>query len=145
MHGWVKGCLKECVGEGNPPSIPFSFSPIHFFPPNIPPPPHAHTTVQEAQLLPPSPPPPLTHTHTWKGILGMSSRSFSSRRQGHSCRKRSDTSNVAPPHISREPALASTEAVAGPALSMSKVRMRVASRDWCASRLQQGGGGGIRV
>jgi hypothetical protein len=42
---------------------------------------------------------------------------------------------VAPPHISRLPAPAMICAVAGAALSMSCVRMRVASSDWCASRL----------
>lgn len=74
----------------------------------------------------------LPHPHTWKGTLGICSLSFSRRLQGHSCRKRRDTSKVAPPHISREPALASTWAMAGAALSMSWVRMRVASRDCTA-------------
>ncbi len=42
---------------------------------------------------------------------------------------------MAPPHISSDAALRSTCAVAGPAFRMSYVRMRVASRLWCASRL----------
>jgi hypothetical protein len=75
-------------------------------------------------------------------MLGMSSLSCSSLLQGHSCRKRSATSKVAPPHISRLPAGARMADVAGAALSMSCVRMRVAIRDWCASRLRGGGGGG---
>mmetsp|Transcript_9721 Transcript_9721/g.24162 ORF Transcript_9721/g.24162 Transcript_9721/m.24162 type:complete len:219 (-) Transcript_9721:1442-2098(-) len=68
-------------------------------------------------------------------MLGMASRRRSRRRQGHSCRKRSATSNVAPPHISSEPAFCRMCEVAGATLSMSMVRMRVASRDWCASRM----------
>ena len=46
------------------------------------------------------------------------------------------TSKVAPPHISRLAQGARILEVAGAALSMSCVRMRVASRLWCASRLQ---------
>ncbi len=48
----------------------------------------------------------------------------------------SATSKVAPPHISRLAQGARILDVAGAALSMSCVRMRVASRLWCASRLQ---------
>lgn len=73
-------------------------------------------------------------------MFGICSRSCSSLLQGHSCRKRSATSNVAPPHISKLPAGARMCAVAGAALSMSWVRMRVAISDWWASRLQDNTG-----
>ena len=73
---------------------------------------------------------------TWKGILGIWSRSSSRRRQGHSCRKRRATSKVAPPHTSREAAFFMMCEVAAAAFSMSCDRMRVANRLWCASRLQ---------
>lgn len=72
---------------------------------------------------------------TWKGMLGTLSRSRSKRRQGSSCRNLRATSKVAPPHISRLAQGARILAVAGAAFTMSCVRMRVASRDWCASRL----------
>lgn len=68
-------------------------------------------------------------------MLGIWSRSSSRRRQGHSCRKRRATSKVAPPHTSSEAAFLMMCAVAGAAFSMSCVRMRVANRLWCASRL----------
>ena len=70
----------------------------------------------------------------WKGTFGTASRSCSRRCHGHSCRNRSETSNVAPPHISSEYADASASAVAGADAKRSRVRMRVASALWCASR-----------
>ena len=69
-------------------------------------------------------------------MLGTFSHSRSRRRQGSSCRKRSATSKVAPPHISRLAHGAKIFEVAGAAFTMSCVRMRVASSDWCASRLR---------
>ena len=44
-------------------------------------------------------------------------------------------SNVAPPHISSEKQSARMSAVPSAPLSMSRVRRRVLSRDWCASRI----------
>ncbi len=67
---------------------------------------------------------------TWNGMFGMRSLSSSRRRQGHSCKKRRATSKVAPPHTSRDAASFMTCEVALAALSMSCVRMRVASRLW---------------
>ncbi len=63
-------------------------------------------------------------------------RALSTRRRCHgsSCRKRYATSNVAPPHISCEKKPAARCAVACATRSMSRVRTRVASSDWCASR-----------
>ena len=70
-----------------------------------------------------------------RGTLGTAARSSSRRLQGHSCRKRSETSNVAPPQTSREAAEERACAVKGAALTRSWVRTRVASSDWCASRM----------
>ena len=67
-------------------------------------------------------------------MLGTASRSFSSLCHGHSCRNRRETSKVAPPHISSEYAPANASAVAGADARRSRVRIRVASADWCASR-----------
>ena len=44
-------------------------------------------------------------------------------------------SNVAPPHISSEKQSARMSAVPSAPLTMSRVRRRVESSDWCASRI----------
>ena len=74
---------------------------------------------------------------TWKSMSGAASRSFFNRSQGHSWRKRIDTSKVAPPHISIENTSEvplNAAFVASAALSKSAVRIRVARRLWWASR-----------
>ena len=67
-------------------------------------------------------------------MLGTASRICARRSHGHSCKKRIATSKVAPPQFSSESSGAIVCAVAGAASSSSRVRMRVASSDWCASR-----------
>ena len=63
-------------------------------------------------------------------------RAAASRRShGSSCRKRIEVSNVAPPHISRLKSCGIRCATASAICSMSYVRTRVASSDWCASRI----------
>lgn len=54
------------------------------------------------------------------------------RSHGSSAKKRMQTSNVAPPHVSSDqnPTLSIFSAMP----SMVSVRMRVAMSDWCASR-----------
>ena len=59
----------------------------------------------------------------------------SSRSHGSSCRNRIDVSNVAPPHISRLNRSGVRCATASATASRSYVRTRVASSDWCASRI----------
>ncbi|MBX7557399.1 FAD-dependent oxidoreductase [Streptomyces sp. tea 10] len=70
----------------------------------------------------------------WMGMFGIASRSSRSRSHGSSPRKRSATSYVAPPQASTESSPGSRCAYAGAAASRSRVRTRVASRDWWASR-----------
>ena len=70
----------------------------------------------------------------WIGMFGSSARSSSRRCHGSSWRKRSATSYVAPPQASTESSPGRVCATAGAAASRSRVRTRVASRDWWASR-----------
>ena len=58
-----------------------------------------------------------------------------SRSHGSSCRKRYATSKVAPPQHSNENARASSLPATAAPLARSIVRTRVASSDWCASRI----------
>ena len=67
-------------------------------------------------------------------MFGTASRICARRSHGHSWRKRMETSKVAPPQFSSDISGAIVCAVAGAASSSSRVRMRVASSDWCASR-----------
>ena len=62
-----------------------------------------------------------------------------SRSQGSSCRKRMATSKVAPPHTPPRTAAAAGARSTGAIAAMSRVRMRVASSDWCASRMRRVG------
>ena len=65
----------------------------------------------------------------------MRSRSNSRRSHGDSYRKRYAVSNVAPPHISSEKQSFRISATPSAPFTMSLVRMRVDSSDWCASRI----------
>ena len=67
-------------------------------------------------------------------MFGISSCSSASRVHGSSLRKRSATSYVAPPHASADHSPGSIRAMWGATLMRSRVRTRVASSDWCASR-----------
>ena len=67
-------------------------------------------------------------------MLGTASRRRARRSHGSSCRKRSATSNVAPPQHSSEKSSGSSRARYPAAPSMSNVLIRVANSDWCASR-----------
>ena len=72
--------------------------------------------------------------HRQPPTLSKHPRSLTSRSQGSSYKKRIATSNVAPPHISSEYAFASAQLVSFAMFTISIVRRRVASKDWCASR-----------
>ena len=67
-------------------------------------------------------------------MFGTAWRSLASRSQGSSERKRRDTSYVAPPHASRLHRFGVVRATCPATESRSRVRTRVASSDWCASR-----------
>lgn len=56
------------------------------------------------------------------------------RSQGSSYKNLIATSNVAPPHISNANAFCNAQLVSFAMFTMSIVRRRVASNDWCASR-----------
>ncbi len=67
-------------------------------------------------------------------MLGTAWRSRASRSQGSSLRKRSATSYVAPPQASRLSSSGVIRETWPDTASRSRVRTRVASSDWCASR-----------
>ena len=66
--------------------------------------------------------------------LGIASRSAASRSHGSSPRKRRATSYVAPPQHSTLSSCGVVRATCGATATRSRVRTRVASSDWCASR-----------
>ena len=67
-------------------------------------------------------------------MFGTDWRSTASRSHGSSDRKRSATSYVAPPHASRLHSCGVIRATCPATAVRSRVRTRVASSDWCASR-----------
>jgi len=67
-------------------------------------------------------------------MLGTALRNCCKRCHGHSRKKRMETSKVAPPHISNENTCGFALAKPSATASISSVRTRVASSDWCASR-----------
>ena len=67
-------------------------------------------------------------------MFGTACRSFASRSHGSSDRNRSATSYVAPPHASRLHSCGVVRATCPATAVRSRVRTRVASSDWCASR-----------
>ena len=67
-------------------------------------------------------------------MFGTAWRSASSRSHGSSDRKRSATSYVAPPHASTDHSSGVVRATCPATAIRSRVRTRVASSDWWASR-----------
>ncbi len=70
----------------------------------------------------------------WRQMFGTAWRRDANRSHGSSDRNRSATSYVAPPHASSDHSSGVVRATCGATASRSRVRTRVASSDWWASR-----------
>src|SRR5699024_5010865 len=68
-------------------------------------------------------------------VFGIASRNCSRRLQGFSVKKRKAASNVAPPQTSIENRFGKASSITLAGFTMSRVRIRVAINDWCASRI----------